>query len=40
MKKLLAPWTIANSAARHLAWFVSYQLTGEARTSGEARSRR
>jgi hypothetical protein len=32
MKRLLVPVTLGVSAARHLAWYVSYQLSGEART--------
>lgn len=31
MKLLLAPWAAGLSAARHLHWYVSYQITGEAR---------
>ena len=31
MKRLLAPWSYGLTAARHLAWYVSYQVTGEAR---------
>lgn len=31
MKRLIVPWTLASSAARHLAWYVSYQLTGQTR---------
>jgi len=31
MKRLIVPWALANSAARHLAWYVSYQLTGQTR---------
>jgi hypothetical protein len=34
MKRLLVPMTLGVSAARHLAWYVSYQVTGEARTRG------
>jgi hypothetical protein len=32
MKRFLVPVTLGVSAARHLAWYVSYQLSGEART--------
>jgi hypothetical protein len=32
MKRLLVPMVLGVSAARHLAWYVSYQVTGEART--------
>jgi hypothetical protein len=31
MKRLLAPWSIGVNAARHLAWYVSYQVSGETR---------
>jgi hypothetical protein len=31
MKRILAPFNIGIGAARHLAWYVSYQVTGEAR---------
>jgi hypothetical protein len=31
MKRFLAPWSIGITAARHLAWYVSYQVTGETR---------
>jgi hypothetical protein len=31
MRRLLTPVVIGVSAARHLAWYVNYQLTGEAR---------
>jgi hypothetical protein len=31
MKRLLAPWTFANNAARHLVWYLSYQVSGETR---------
>jgi hypothetical protein len=34
MKRLLTPWTIGVSAARHLAWYVSYQVSGETRPRG------
>jgi hypothetical protein len=32
MKRLLAPATIGLNAARHLAWYLSYQVSGEVRT--------
>jgi hypothetical protein len=32
MKRLLVPMAFGVTAARHLAWYVSYQVTGEART--------
>jgi len=32
MKRLIVPWTLAHSAARHLAWYVAYQLTGQTRS--------
>jgi hypothetical protein len=31
MKRLLAPWTLGMHAARHVAWYVNYQLSGETR---------
>jgi hypothetical protein len=31
MRRLLAPLAIGVSAARHLAWYVNYQLNGETR---------
>jgi hypothetical protein len=31
VKAILAPINIGLGAARHLAWYVSYQVTGEAR---------
>ncbi len=31
MKRLLAPWTLGMHAARHLAWYVNYQVSGETR---------
>jgi hypothetical protein len=31
MKRLLAPATFGLVAARHLAWYLSYQVSGEAR---------
>jgi hypothetical protein len=32
MKRLLAPWSFGMNAARHLAWYVNYQVSGETRT--------
>ena len=32
MKRLFTPVALGVSAARHLAWYVSYQVTGEPRT--------
>jgi hypothetical protein len=34
MKRLLAPLSIGVTAARHLAWYVSYQMSGETRSPG------
>jgi hypothetical protein len=34
MRRLLVPVTLGVSAARHLAWYVSYQVNGETRTRG------
>jgi len=31
MKRLIVSWTLAHSAARHVAWYVSYQFTGQTR---------
>jgi len=31
MKRLLAPLTLGVDATRHLIWYLSYQVTGEAR---------
>jgi hypothetical protein len=32
MKRLLAPITVGLDAARHIAWYVNYQMTGETRS--------
>jgi hypothetical protein len=32
VKSLLAPIAVGLGAARHIAWYVSYQVTGETRT--------
>jgi hypothetical protein len=29
MRRLLVPMTLGYSAARHLVWYLSYQVTGE-----------
>jgi hypothetical protein len=31
MKRILSPAALGLTAARHLAWYVSYQVSGEAR---------
>jgi hypothetical protein len=31
MKRLLAPAALGLNAARHLAWYLSYQVSGEVR---------
>jgi hypothetical protein len=31
MKRLLAPWSFGVNAARHLAWYMNYQVNGETR---------
>lgn len=31
MKRLLVPWSLGINAARHLAWYVNYQVSGETR---------
>jgi hypothetical protein len=33
MKRLLTPVTVGVSAAKHLRWFLSYQISGETRSS-------
>jgi hypothetical protein len=33
MKRILTPWTAGVSAAKHLRWFLSYQISGETRSS-------
>jgi hypothetical protein len=35
MKLLLAPWNAGMSAARHLRWYLSYQISGETRVDSE-----
>jgi hypothetical protein len=32
MKRLFVPITLGYTAARHLVWYVNYQLTGETRS--------
>jgi len=32
MKVILAPWAKGLNAARHLRWYLSYQISGETRT--------
>jgi len=32
MKRLLTPFSVVHGAARHIAWYVNYQMTGEARS--------
>jgi hypothetical protein len=34
MKRLLVPVALGMSAARHIAWYVSYQVSGDARSRG------
>jgi len=37
MKRLLTPLSVGVGATRHLIWYLSYQMTGEARgNSGNA----
>ena len=36
VKTILSPITAGFGAARHVAWYLSYQLTGEARTSDQS----
>jgi hypothetical protein len=31
VKRILVPLAVSVTAARHLAWYVSYQVTGEPR---------
>jgi hypothetical protein len=33
MKRFLAPLNAGLDAARHIAWYVNYQITGETRSS-------
>jgi hypothetical protein len=33
MRRILAPWNVGVSAARHLRWFLSYQISGKTRSS-------
>jgi hypothetical protein len=35
MKLLLAPVNVGLSAARHLRWYLSYQITGETRADSD-----
>ena len=35
MKRLLAPATFGLNAARHVAWYVSYHVSGEPRLKHE-----
>jgi hypothetical protein len=32
MKRFLVPWNKGLSAARHLAWYLQYQISGETRS--------
>jgi hypothetical protein len=34
MRRVLVPLTIGVGATRHLLWYLSYQVTGEARNDG------
>ena len=34
MKRILVPWALGLTAARHLAWYLNYQISGEARHPG------
>jgi hypothetical protein len=36
MKALLMPLSLGVTAARHLAWYVNYQVTGETRPAQSA----
>ena len=33
MKRLLTPFSVGIDAARHIAWYVSYQMSGETRSN-------
>jgi hypothetical protein len=33
VRRILVPFNLGIGAARHLAWYVSYQVTGETRDS-------
>lgn len=32
LKRFLAPWNAGLTAARHLRWYVNYQISGETRS--------
>jgi hypothetical protein len=32
MKRFLVPWNKGMNAARHLAWYLNYQICGETRS--------
>jgi hypothetical protein len=32
MKRLLVPWALGINAARHVVWYLNYQMTGETRS--------
>lgn len=32
MKRIFVPWSMGLNAARHLRWYLSYQISGETRT--------
>jgi hypothetical protein len=34
MKHFLAPWSMGLNAARHLAWYFNYQVSGQTRPRG------
>ena len=38
MKRLLVPLTMGVGATRHLLWYLSYQVTGEARERERSRN--
>jgi hypothetical protein len=32
MKRLLTPWSAGVNAAKHIRWYLSYQISGETRS--------
>jgi len=40
MKRLLTPLNVGVGATRHLIWYLSYQMTGEARGNGDDAAQR
>jgi hypothetical protein len=36
MKRFLVPWAVGVGVARHLAWYISYQISGETRSNSRS----